>query len=192
MQRLFETLTANEACGIAMGWLGANDFKTVEAAWVACPRADWLVWALLTYGETNQIEGWLTMQRAIEETAQLVAHNLPQSLVKQAFAAVRRVSEKRVVVDEEVEDSEIRELVEHVWILYPSYKGSGNRAAMATVDVMSAMLYTTIHANKWNALDVFLDVAVALAQEKRSTTVCADIVRKHFPNPPKRLLEEAA
>ena len=35
------------ACAPAMAWLRSEQYPTLQAAWDACPRGDWLLWVLL-------------------------------------------------------------------------------------------------------------------------------------------------
>ena len=34
------------ACAPAMAWLRSEQYPTLQAAWDACPRGDWLLWVL--------------------------------------------------------------------------------------------------------------------------------------------------
>ena len=36
------------ACAPAMAWLRSEQYPTLQAAWDACPRGDWMLWLLST------------------------------------------------------------------------------------------------------------------------------------------------
>ena len=42
-----ERIADMEACAPAMAWLRSEQYPTLQAAWDACPRGDWLLWVLL-------------------------------------------------------------------------------------------------------------------------------------------------
>ena len=39
-----ERIDALGACQAALDWLRAERHPTIEAAWAACPRGDWMLW----------------------------------------------------------------------------------------------------------------------------------------------------
>lgn len=41
-----ERLKRMRACNDALIWLRKNDFPTLQAAWEACERADWMLWLI--------------------------------------------------------------------------------------------------------------------------------------------------
>ena len=40
------------ACAPAMAWLRSEQYPTLQAAWDACPRGDWLRWLLLKHADS--------------------------------------------------------------------------------------------------------------------------------------------
>lgn len=39
------------ACGPALGWLRSEQYPTLQEAWDACPRGDWMLWLLSTVSD---------------------------------------------------------------------------------------------------------------------------------------------
>ena len=41
-----ERIADMEACAPALSWLRSEQYPTLQAAWDACPRGDWMLWLL--------------------------------------------------------------------------------------------------------------------------------------------------
>lgn len=174
-----EKIAMLEACDSSINWLESLNLPTLQDAWNACERGDWMSWLIehtMKVGDTAQHE---KLMMAFIECLGLCKMMIPEDLMERAtetaLAFVRR----------EVSAEDILSLISDVdamWVAGYPREMDANYALIAVLNI-----------SKWpdssyNGTEVVGLISDALEDDTPYVVTkrkCAEIFRKHFPNPPK-------
>jgi hypothetical protein len=84
-----EFLTAHGACAEALDWLAAGQFPSLDAAWQACEREDWMLWLL---HEASALDD-ATWRHLAVDFAEQVKHLMTDERSLNALAVARRFAD---------------------------------------------------------------------------------------------------
>lgn len=179
-------LRAIDACNEAVDY--AKGFRSASAAWKACERGDWMLWWLRkTSGEWDS----KTTRRVVLaccECARLSLH-----LVKHGNERQRKAIElaERFGNCEAVTKDELRSAASSAAAAAADAADAAASSAAADAAYAAAAAASSAAAADAYAAAAYAYAAAAYAASSaaaaRTDTLkqCADIVRKHFPNPPR-------
>ena len=71
------------ACAPAMAWLRSEQHPTLQAAWDACPRSNWMLWLLAALGHPAYSDA----QDAAARDARAAARDARAAVANAAYAA---------------------------------------------------------------------------------------------------------
>ena len=176
--KLDQLLTSLDACQAARDWVAKEKHKTLSAAWAACPRGDWMLWMAGKLSGAPESEGRKRLVLAACECARLALPRYekyypddkrPRRCIEAAEAwangKATNAAAAAYAADAYAADAD-------------AYDAAAAAAAYAAdADAYAAAAAYAADAYAADAADAR---AKALAQ-------CADIVRKHYPKPPRKL-----
>lgn len=158
------------ACGDAIEWLRTQ--KSAREAWAACERGDWLLWLC------GKLAGkpWSAKRKKLVLAA-----------CECARLALPYVKDPRVLACIETSEAWARgdatqEQVRDAYSAYSTYAAYAAYSAYSTYSTYAA--YTAYVAYVADAAYVGGEAVYAARQ-------CADIVRKHYPDPPRLVSRKA-
>jgi len=76
LAELRRRLPKAKPCAEAVAWLEAGDYPTLQAAWTACSRADWMEWLASALGLLTAT-AWRAYEEATATTCQKIIPVLP-------------------------------------------------------------------------------------------------------------------
>lgn len=167
------------ACRSAIEW--ARLYPSPNAAWAACDRGDWMLWAAGSMSGTHECEARRTLTLACCECARLSLH-----LFENRFPDDKRPREYLEISERWARGND-RVLMEHIHrVVYdsftrPTYSHESQAGEIARI--ASRIPITNAASNA--ASDVAHYVAYVTGN-KSALAQCADIVRKYYPTPPSR------
>jgi hypothetical protein len=185
--KLTDKIKQYHPCGEAVKWLSSYDDP--QTAWNECQRADWMLWLL-----GNQITSppWSEDRKPLLscclEMAETVKHLWPvdyKDRIGSAIVALRRWIEG----DATIEEAKVARsnLYDYAYAdADAAYAADAAAAAAAYVDAADAA-YADAADAAYAAYAAYTAATYAAdaAAGSKSLSVSADIVRKHFPSPPK-------
>ena len=147
-------------CQDALQW--AANYTNPVQAWNECPRGDWMLWLL---GKTNHSNPWTDGRKALLacclDCAETAKHLWPEKQLEVISMSVA---------------------VLRCWI---AGTASADAAKKARRDLYAAYAYAVAAAYVASAAAAYAAAyAAADAARENNQLQCADIVRRHFPNPP--------
>jgi hypothetical protein len=183
------TLIRLGACADAMNWFDPyrND---VAKAWRKCERGDWMLWII---GRTLKAEPWSDgrkpMVACAMECALLAKEYWPEKHKKELEANVAIIKNwcRGKATKEEAEKATRAAAYATAYAAYAAYDAAAAAyaAAYAAYDAAAyAAAAAAAAAAAYAAADAAY-AATAYAARQKILSKCANIVRKHFPNPPK-------
>jgi hypothetical protein len=166
-----------DACHDAVAW--ARDFDSLDAAWAACERGDWMLWlAGKTSGEP------MSEQRKRVVLAACACARLALPHVRAGEERPLRaieLAERWARGEADVSRQEMRAAdaadAAYAAAAYAAYAACGAAAAYAAY----AAAYAADAAYAYGAA---ADAADAAYARKKILRECADLVRRHYPSPP--------
>jgi len=174
MPNLQQIANKRDACKEAVVWLKSYDDP--KSAWNACERGDWMLWWA---GQFAGRPGDDKRRPLVLAACECVRLALP--FVKKGEArplAAIEMAERWARREGDVSLEDVRKAAD------AAYAATYADAAYADATYAAAYGYAAYAA--YAAADAAADVAYAAAAYARKDTLkqCADIVRKHYPNPP--------
>lgn len=179
-----------DACRDAVGWLHEANHPTPEAAWAACPRADWMLWLLSLSGADRKKLVFCTCD--IAETALIhvpVGADQPQTAIETARRWAR--GEASIEEVQSAAADAYKTYTSYISAIHEAHASCAPNAAAAHAAAYAA--YAACAAGDTTHDD---DAAHASAIHAFTAHTCvnaahasvgpeANIVRRHFPYPPK-------
>ena len=180
-------LEALGACPEALDWLRAEKHPTLAAAWVACPRGDWMLWLIGHLSGRVGDPRRLQMAPALCECAGLALYyySSPElvGVVELIQAWTRGDADAdalRALIDEKH-----RDLPEGVGITRASVIFVARAVLEAGgVGGTPCAREVGIHAGFVASLASSAAHSFSNVPENETLSICADIVRKYYPEPP--------
>ena len=175
MKTFREKLNNLNACSEAQDWVGN---MTAEQAWASCERGDWMLWLLGRFDPQPDSPAHRQLVGVAAECAELALpvhkkYRPDDSRVRDCIEACKRYAAGELTF---VELTPFRRAA------YAADAAAADAAYAAAADAAYAAATDAYAAYAAYAAD-----AAAYAAAARSSTLkaCADIVRKHCPQPPK-------
>lgn len=169
--KFIDQLKSVDACSDAIKW--AQDHPSARKAWNACPRGDWLLWIL---GRTINCEPWTDGRKPLLacalDCAETVKHLRPKTQAGKIADSVN-VLREWIAGKATVEAAkEARRQIYTAGFRNLAFAAASDAAATS----FAAFVAAAAHAN-----------AFAAASDARTASLkqAADIVRRHYPRPPK-------
>ncbi len=167
-----EELNLLNACTDAVTWV--KGYPDLASAWQACERGDWMLWLAGRYSGNPGSERRRTLVLAACECARLSLHHVPagEGLPLRAIEVGESWARRKAGIT--LDDVHAAAAAATAWAAAWAEAASAEAAAWA--EAASAEAAT----GAWDA------AAAAATATARTHTLrkCADIVRKHYPNPP--------
>jgi len=170
------------ACDSAIEF--ASQFETLDAAWQACERGDWMLWLV---GKTTKGKPWSDERKLLVkcamECAETVKHLWSESQKTKVEAAVTVIKNwcdgNALVEDAQQARLELKNIAVAADAAYAAaaYAAAYAAAAYAAAYAAAAAAYAAADAAAYAAI-----AAAAAADDVQKK--CADIVRSHFPHAP--------
>ena len=156
--KLHDDLKGLDACSEAQEW--AKGYKTLNAAWVKCERPDWMLWLI---GKTDTSTAWSEERKPLVLCACEIARTALSYTTDPRVLACIETTEawcRGEATEQQVRDA-----------------ADAARAARAADAAARAAAYAADAA----------DAAAYAAADAAATALklSADIVRKHYPKPPR-------
>ena len=182
-----------QACPEAVEWV--RQFKTLQAAWDACERGDWMLWLAGLLSGRPGSDSRRKLVRAVCACARLA---LP--LFEDRYPQDKRprisleTAERYAVGQASIEEVKTAADAAAAAAAYPTaYTTAAAAAADAAYAAAyaAAAAYATAYATAYTAADAAADAAYATAyaaglkNRTQILKVCADEVRKIYPKVPK-------
>ena len=157
-------LKSLHACGEAVDW--ATEQQGTAQAWRDCERGDWMLWLL----------GKLSGESGGKKREKLVL-----ACCKCARLSLKYVpkGEKRPLVAIQTAEKWVRGEATIKEVKTAAYAPSG------PADAAAYAAYAAYVADAADAAAFAADAAAYAAAREKTLARCADIVRKHYPNPPR-------
>ena len=176
------------ACGSAIAWVETQ--PDVDTAWRNCQRGDWMLWLLAKRDADRQ-----TLVLAACECARLALPHVPDGEDRPRLAietAERWAKGEATLLEVRIGGGAAHLAAANATSAAASAAGDAAFAAASATDVAA---YAASAADAAYAAADAADVAyaafaaadVADVGRKKTLALCADIVRRHFPEPPKGL-----
>lgn len=178
--KLVESIAQWLPCPQAIKWLETGKYGTWKIAWHECQRFDWMLW--LVRKCTGTAIRWSDKNRPCRlcalDCAEMVKGAWPEQYRWQIENAIRLF--RRSIVFRSAEKDAAIEQLKDLFVLLYNLVGSNAKNAVgaicAAVDGYESSMRGSIHRAN-NAIGDGILVASMDAK-------CADIVRRHFPEPP--------
>jgi hypothetical protein len=162
-------------CEEAKEW--ARGYTSPAKAWRECQRGDWMLWLIGKDAGPPESEGRKQLVLCACECARLAlpifeTRRPNDARVRECVETAERWAKGEATIDE----------------LRVARRAAAAAAAYADADADAAYAYAAYAAAAAaDAYAAYADAAAAYADAARSKTLaeCADIVRKHYPKPPK-------
>jgi hypothetical protein len=174
-----QKLTKLGACHEAVEW--ARTQPDWETLWNNCERGDWMLWLLgkLAGGPRSKSRKLLVL--AACDCAELALKYVPlgEDRPKEAIETARKWARGEATI------AQVRKTADAV-AAATAYAVNAAKAAYAVNAAKAAYAVnaaTAAYAAYWAAYAAYWVTAKATAK-KETLKKCADIVRKHYPNPP--------
>ncbi len=160
-----EQLEKLDACKPAIYWVSQQD--STQQAWQDCPRGDWMLWLLGKLSGPVGSESRKKLVLTVCECARLSLHLIPEGEDRPRMAI--ETAEKYVRGDDGVT---LESLKAASAAASAADAAAADAAAAAAADAAAAAAVASASA------------AAADAASEKTLKKCADIVRKHYPDPP--------
>ena len=175
-----EKIVELEACDSSINWLESHNFPTLQDAWNACERGDWMSWLIEhTMEEVGDMEQHEKLVLAFIECLGLCKEMIPEDLMERAtetaLASVRK----------EVSSEDVRSLISDVSAVWEAVYPREMDANDAVIAVLSISRWPDNCYNGTEVVNLISDVLDEDTPNVVTRRKCAEIFRKHFPNPPK-------
>jgi hypothetical protein len=172
-EKIVKWLNSLHACGEAVEW--AREQKSPAQAWRDCQRGDWMLWLVGKLSGKSGSAKRRPLVLAACECARLVLNYVPkgEDRPRRAIETAERWARGKATIEEV-----------HAAAAAYAYAAAADAAAAAA----AAAAYATAAADAAAAAAAYATAAAdAAADAARSKTLalCADIVRKHYPKPPR-------
>lgn len=158
-------------CCEAMGW--ARGYPSLAEAWAVCPRGDWMLWLAGKFAGEPWSKGRKRLVLAACECARL---SLPYT---QDVRVLRCIETAERWARGEATREELIEARQRALTSASAYAASAATAA-ATAAAATAAAAASAYAASASAAS-----ASAASARDKVLAECADIVRRHYPEPPK-------
>ena len=182
MKTLLTQLAEMHACDSAVQWVRSGGYKTLSAAWRACPRGDWMLWFAGKKSGDPESEGRRRLVIAACECARLALPYAKSPTVLICIETAEKWSRGEATI-EQVHEAR-RNAAADAYAAYAAAAAAAAYAAAAADDAYAYAAYA--YAAAAAAAYAYADAAAAYADARKKTLAqCADIVRKHYPRPPR-------
>ncbi len=177
-----EKLRKQDACEEAIDW--ASEQATPQAAWSACERGDWMLWAWSrNYGKIGS-KSHRRLVLCAAECAKTSVKYIENKEVKKLAKKSLETTERWARGEEGVTLEDVKNAGKTVAACYDTYAAYAAKAVVVSYATTDAAGYAA-----WDAADAALyaaDAAAAysIAREK-TLKECADIIRTLQPDCPK-------
>ena len=151
-----DDLNTLNACEDAVEWAG--EYKSLGAAWDVCQRGDWMLWLVGRMAGPSESDSRKAIVLCCCECARLALKHVPNGEDRPRLAIE---AAERWAKDEGGTLIDVRAAAD---------------AAYDYVDAADATAYAAAYAAAARA--------ATAAARNHTLSECADIVRKHYPNPP--------
>ncbi len=193
-----EKLKALDACGDAVAWTKTQ--PNAKIAWAKCQHGDWMLWFI---GRTTKSKPWSDGRKlllsACLECADLVANLRPKAQAEQIAGGISVLRDWIAGKTDQVEaEKAVSQIRKATYAIYADAADAADAAiyadAAAAADAATDAADATDATDAADAADAAAAYAAATyaaadaatdAARKKVLAQCADIVRKHFPHPPK-------
>ena len=176
-------------CADARVWLREEQHPTLAAAWAACPRGDWMLWLAGKFAGPPGSDARRPLVLAACDCARLAlprwesrypADLRPRRAIGIAEAWARGRLSAPTLADVQAAASAASASAD------AAYAACAYGAAAAAATSASASVYAYASASASAATAYAAYAVYADADDARAATLaeCADIVRRHYPEPP--------
>ena len=167
----------------ADAWKWVKDQESRKRAWVDCERGDWMLWLIGKTAGVPMSDERRPLVLAVCDCAELVSEYVPkgEDRPRKAIEAARKWADGNNSVSEQ----DVRNAATVTYT-------AATTAAATTAAYAATAAYTTVTYTAAATAAAYAATAAATAAtaddadaRNRILKQCADIVRKHYPNPPK-------
>ncbi len=178
-EKLSKRIAHLHPCGKAVEWFDAQ--PSVVAAWRSCQRGDWMLWLLGRLSGEPGSKGRKRLVLAACECARLALPHVPAGEERPRKAIETAEAWARG------EDTTLADVRAAAAASYAAAAASAAASAAAAyaADAASAAAYAAYAADAASAAADAADADAADAAREKALATCVDIVRKHYPNPPR-------
>jgi len=189
-----DALKKLEACSDGLEWLEAQGYSSPQDAWDACHRGDWMFWVLEVAPYTADKPKREKLVQVCAECVALV-DRIPRDLIKRASEAATAYAQLELAPEEVgMINYRIQEDARKYYEMLPASsnpditKAAPFRGDSRTWTFVDALGYLT-DMTRWPVEWVYGSRAISavadgLCDKDSHLQTCAEIIRKHFPNPP--------
>jgi hypothetical protein len=167
-----------EACTAAIEWLKSTDHATLQSAWDACEKPDWMLWLLHRLGADKKIMVTLACDCA-ETSLHLYAKRYPDDDRPANAIRVARVFANGTATIQEV--NQARKAAAAADPAAAAAAAAAYAVSAAAADAAAYAVFAAVFAADAAADAVF--AAAADAARAKANKHMAALVRKRVPNP---------
>ena len=181
-------LTKLNACEDAVEW--ASQHKTLQAAWDACPRGDWMLWLAGTMSGAVGSPARRKLVLATTECARLslkYVRECDRAVVLKCYETAEAYGrgEDGVALGD-VSSAALAVHTAYVSVSAPAYASSGAAAAYAAMAAYAGYASSVAAYAGGAACGACTACDAGSVARKSVLAECANIVRTHYPKVPRR------
>jgi len=199
-ETLYQTLTRLDACEEAKEWAKG---KSLNRAWSTCKRGDWMIWLLISKGGSRDDKRLRLIACDIAESVLCHARECDRPVLEAAIAASRKYAicdascaagaalSKAMIAARSAASSAASSAADAAWSAADAASSAASSAARSAADAARSA--------SWSAASSAADAAISADRSAASSAadaawsaasrIHADIVRRHYPEPPALLGE---
>jgi len=186
----------------ADAWKWVKDQESRKRAWVDCERGDWMLWLIGKTAGVPMSDERRPLVLAVCDCAELVLEYVPkgEDRPRKAIEAARKWADgNNSVSEQDVRNAAtVTYTAAAAYTAYAATADDADDAATAAATAATAAAYAaTVTYTDAAAYAAYASTAATVTYAATAATAddadarnrilkqCADIVRKHYPNPPK-------